>query len=530
MVILKDFEMALSEITSNAKISFLGTARSKSDLDSTVPEYPNPETNGEAATQVSAIDFKWSDISYLIRDEIALLAQCESAALDADTSIFTLGLDSIDAIKLSSRLKLRAVNISVSMIMRNATIRQMTQASKALESDANRSPNLRLEEYERQLSTYLRRNGFPMENIEAVLPPTPIQEAIFADTSTTTFSRYLNQEIFLIRSSVDNKKLELAWETVIAESPILRTSSVVIDDPDIPFSYAQVIHRPGQSGVRHVNKEPSDSLDALMENVMKHDRRMALDNVPFGITFVHNITESYLVLTLSHALYDGVSLALLHHDIFDAYYDRYSSRPSNKGTLEHILSSSDARASRYWTEYISGATPCSFLSQVPKPLSRFHVNRLQRRSSVSATDIRSFIKSQGISVQALGQVCWALLLAYFLKSLEVTFGVILSGRDTEQSNEVMLPTMNTVVVRSVIGGSMRQMLQDMQGSCANAIQYQHFPLRKTLAAVKKTDQSLFDSLFLVQRKLMVLPTDEQLYDSIGGDSSVEVITFERWWE
>lgn len=522
MEILKEFETALSEITSNTNITYLNTGVSTREPSLASTQYQYPENNKTSRPEASGIDFRWSDNACLIRDEIALLAGCEATALDAQTSIFALGLDSIDAIKLSSRLKRRAIEISVSMIMRNGTISQMAQASKDCRTGADQRPKLKLERYEGPLSAYLQRNGFPMGSIEGVLPPTPLQEAIFADTSTTAFSRYLNQEIFIIRSAVNLRKLEQAWKSVIDQSPILRTRSVAVDDPEIPFSYAQVIHRPGLSCIRHVSVSPNHDVDTVIETVMKHDRTISVDNVPFALTFVQNLDKSHLVLTLSHALYDGISLSMLHTDIVDAYLDRFSSRPSYRDTLEHILNSSNARASQYWIGYIQGAKPCSFLSDLQNSIPNPKVNRLKQRSSASATDIRSFAKSQGISVQAIGQVCWALLVGYYLKTLEVTFGVILSGRDTEQSNEVMLPTMNTVVVRSVIGGSVRQMLQDMQVHCANAIQYQHFPLRKTLAAVKKGSQRLFDSLFLVQRKSAVIANNEKLYESTGANSSVEV--------
>lgn len=522
MQMLQDVGLALTEITSNSAISFLDFRISKHELKPVISGYHNPEHNDTATVSNSETDFRWSVTACSIRDEIALLSGIEPTDIDAHTSIFALGLDSIDAIKLSSRLKRRGLNLSVSIIMQNVTILQLAQASKDSRPEVGESPKLLLDTYEGHLSAYLQKNGFSMEKVEAVFPPTPFQEAVFADTSATSFSRYLNQEIFVVGSSVDIRKLELAWKSVIDQSPILRTSCVAVDDPDIPFSYAQVVHRPGSSSIRHVSMTTNDNIDAFIKAVVKHDRVMALDKTPFGLTFIEHQDRYHMVLTLSHALYDGVSLSLLHNDIFEAYHDRFSSRPSYRETLEHILGSSDARASQYWIEYISGAKPSSFLPQVQTPLSQPQINRIERCSLVSATEVRSFVKSQGISIQALGQLCWALLLGYYLKTLEVTFGVILSGRDTEQSNEVMLPTMNTVVVRSVIGGSLRQMLHDMQWNCANAVQYQHFPLRKTLAAVKNKDQKLFDSLFLIQRKFTVIPNDERLYESTDTKSSVEV--------
>lgn len=521
--VLKEVEAALSEIAFSFSISFLDMKVINSEHKPSSPQYNDSESNDSAVVKNPGTGFGWSVTARSIGDEIALLAECETTELDEKTSIFALGLDSIDIIKLSSRLKRRAINLSVSMIMQNATILQMSQAAEEIITGTQDNPRVHLEVYEGQLSAYLENIGFAMSSVEAVLPPTPIQEAIFADTFSTKFTRYLNQEVFKVRSSTDVKKLELAWKSVIDQSPILRTSCFAIDDPEILFSYAQIVHRPGLSCVRRVSTEPTNSIDAAIETVMKHDKIVAFKNVPFRLTLIRNIDTFYMVLTISHALYDGISLSLLHDDISDAYYNRFAPRPSYRDTLEHILGSSDALAARYWTEYMSGAKSCSFLSHLEKPLSHSQVNRIEYCSSISAVEVRSFARGQGISIQALGQVCWSLLLGYYLKTLEVTFGVMLSGRDTEQSHKVMLPTMNTIVVRSVIGGSLRQMLQDMQGGCINAVQYQHYPLRKSLIAVQNGGQKLFDSLFIVQRKTAAISDNERLYDSTGGKSSVEVI-------
>ena len=128
-----------------------------------------------ATASNSETDFRWSVTAYSIRDEIALLSGCEPTDLNSQTSIFALGLDSIDAIKLSTRLKHRGINISVSMVMQNATIFQLTQASKSFDSGVEDSPKANLETYEVRLAAYLQESGFPMENVEDVFPQTPFQ-------------------------------------------------------------------------------------------------------------------------------------------------------------------------------------------------------------------------------------------------------------------------------------------------------------------------------------------------------------------
>lgn len=519
---LNDFNVALSEIATDSKISPLGAAEPSHDVDRKTSGDKNQEpSNGSLeTTEISGV--RWSTDALAIRDEIALLAECHPSTLDLQSSIFAFGLDSIDAVKLSSRLKRHGINLSVSMIMRNTTISQMAMlVSNDPKTARDQITATGVKQYEEELTSSLQKSGDFMENIESILPPTPLQEAIFADMLASSYSRYFNQDILVLEPSTNVEKLKLACASVIEQSPILRTSFVGVDDPKIPVSYAQVIHRPGESWLRRVDMTPEDDLDDIIQTAVKQDRTTAIDSVPFKLTFVHGEKDTHLALSLSHALYDGWSLSLLHQDIVDAYYDRFIPRPSYGPTLERILNSSGVEAARYWTDYISGVKSSSFPQRSEEVQPSSQVHRLEKHSTISAASIKSFIRDRGITMQALGQTCWALVLGSYLKSLEVVFGVVLSGRDTEEANQIMFPTMNTVVVRSIIHGSAKQMLRDMQDGCAHAFQYQHFPLRKVQAAAKTNGGKLFDSLFILQRNPGVTG-QEKLYKSVGGESSVEV--------
>lgn len=519
---LLDFNVALSEIATDSKTSPFGAAVPSHDFDSQNVGERNQERSNTPSVTTESVEFRWSCDALAIRDEIALLAECPPSTLDLQSSIFAFGLDSIDAVKLSSRLKRRGINLSVSIMMRNPTIAQMA-GLLSNDSKTSRDPiaSVDLEKYEEQLRNSLQRSGNFMDNIEAILPPTPLQEAMFADMSTSNYSRYLNHDVLVLESSTNVEKLKSACMSVIDQSPILRTSFVGVDDPSISVSYAQIIHRMGNPCIRSVDMNPEDDLETVVQTTIKNDRATAIDGVMFKLTFIHGGKDTYLILSLSHALYDGWSLSILHKDIMDAYHDRFIPRQSYRPTLERILNSSGAEAARYWTDYISGAKGSSFPQRWGNFQPSVQVHRLEKPSTVSTTSIKSFIIDKGITLQALGQTCWALVLGFYLNSLEIVFGVVLSGRDTEEANQIMFPTMNTVAVRSIIHGSTRQMLRDMQDGCANATQYQHFPLRKVQASAKTNGGKLFDSLFILQRSPGFVD-QQKLYKSVGGESSVEV--------
>lgn len=519
---LENFRVALFELATESRGSFLDATLSGYKTFLALQDAKGLCNGVETAVSSTTVKYNWSNEASAIRNEIAVLTECMVSSIAAESSVFALGLDSIDIIKLSARLKRRGINLSVPVIMRSNSITQMTQSldqKHKLVPESRAKPSLAT--YGQLLSDFLYEKGYAMNTIEEVLPPTPLQEAIFAKMSMTNFSRYLNQDIMILKPSTNIEKLWQAWRSVIDRSPILRTSFTAVDDPNIIFLYAQVIHRSGISPIRRIDISSNEQFDNIIESVLKQDKDTATKGVPFNITFIYGKDHNYLVLSLCHALYDGWSLTLIHNDVLDAYYDRLLPRPSYRNTLENIINSVDVDAANYWRDYTFGAKVCCFSTVSEKSQLQMQTHHRELKSAIPVDLIKSFTKEQRITVQALGQTCWALVLGYYLKTLEVTFGVVLSGRATENSNQVLFPTMNTVIVRSVIHGSVKEILQDMQNDCTNAFQYQHFPLRKVLVMAKKNDGELFDSLFIVQKRPTVSNV-AQLYDSIGGESSSEV--------
>lgn len=515
---LEDLKISLSEIIAGSGIFNLAQGPIHDAITVSQEIIKRDKFNIAAAPT----QFQWSPDACTIRDEIAILAECEASTIGGHSSIFSLGLDSIDVVKLSSRLKRHSFNIPVSTIMRNPSIESLVKVtSKTPETTDQNRTKTNLNIYRERLSNYLQTNRVVIEDLEDLLPPTPLQEAIVADMLSTKSLRYFNQEILLLDPSTNVDRLMIAWKAVIEQSPLLRTSFISIDDPEIPFSIAQVVHQPGTARLRNVEVGIQETHTVIQE-AKNFDRAAALNGVLLMLTFIHDKDNTHLILSISHALYDGWSIALLHNDVMKAYHNNLLPRPLYRNTLEHIINASGAEASDYWKNYISGVKHCSFPSRIPNDPFSSRIHRLEKSSSVQASSIKSFIKREAVTLQALGQTCWALVLASYLKSLEVVYGVVLSGRDTEESSQVLFPTMNTIAVRSIIHGSAKEMLQDMQDSCVYATQFQHFPLRKVQAAGRGNGKKLFDSLFILQKKPSLHPNTAKLYESVGGDSSVEV--------
>jgi amino acid adenylation domain-containing protein len=486
-------------------------------------------TNGVRDMQVSpsestnSMKFVWTTNAIRIRDEIALLANTEAEEITEMTSILELGLDSIDAIKLSSKLKKHGITLPVSGVMRGLTVKRMEQniadsQSRLVPTPADVDSIL----HKSELKEYFGQCRNDSNEIDRVLPLTPLQEAMVADMVASDFRRYYNHDVLRISQDVDIKRLRDAWSQVVADSPILRTSFVEVDNPEIPVSFAQIIHVYPHNFWTQTESDSEPDFPAIFESLRIDAIRSNSSKPPFRILLVQCPVQSYLVLSVAHALYDGHSLSLLHSDVMDAYHGQYSPRPDYEPVLADILSSSSPDAAHFWQDYLMGTQPSSVLQDSNKQHeSPDEVHRLEQASVVALSDMVAFVKRRNVSLQTLGQTVFALTLAWYTHSLDVVFGSVLSGRDDDTRAQLLLPTMNTVAIRTILHGTRSEMLQYVQENFTDIHQWQHYPLRKALSAAKVASTSI-NSLFIYQKNTTQdLDEHEKLYESTLGQSDVE---------
>ena len=317
--LLEEFEEALKALLDNPDTlisDFVGEV-----CESTMSNGISEGTSGQFENSSNSIvDFEWAAEACCIREEISILAGAESDEVKAHTSIFKLGLDSIDAIKLSSRLKKRGIDLSVSQIMRNLTIEKMTlQMSHHSSIKTPPLSESTLKTQQKLLENHFRKNGRDMDNIECIYPVTPLQEAMVAGMISSNFTKYFNHDVLKLSRQIDIQNLWNAWSTVIDNSPILRTSFIEIDDPRVEGPFSQVTYR--RSGVtrNEVNISELNELTGLFEDIRERTVRAGDQAKMLQLTLVNTPTDKYMVLSIAHAIYDGWSLGLLHEDVRKAY-------------------------------------------------------------------------------------------------------------------------------------------------------------------------------------------------------------------
>jgi amino acid adenylation domain-containing protein len=477
-------------------------------------------------------DFSWTTEARRLRSEIAKLASLEESEVNEHSTIFSLGLDSIDAVKLTSRLKKSGLVIPVSKLIRAQTIPRILSS---LEQDAGsvslaKSESLCLQ-LERQLtSTISLPPTLDKSQIERIMPATPSQEALIAETIRSEFREYYNHDVLRLAPDVDLERLQHAWEEVVRNSPILRTSFIEVPSPNIDAVYAQVVHAPENLHFTHLKVDDITEIDALLEKIRDEAKQSFSISSPTRLTFVQCVSEAYLVLSLAHAQYDGHSLALIHQDVERAYHERsVEKRPSADVVIEESIAAVNEPALAFWRNNLSGARANPITSMHPDDKSNT-LHRVESTSTITVKEARAFCRDGGISLQSLAQSSWALTLAHCTRSLEVIFGAVLACRDSEEAEQVLFPMMNTVAMRATLHGTRQEMLKYMQDVNTDVLAYQRTPLRsiqKVAASVMRSNSAndsgrLFDNLFIYQHRPDSAGEQRApLYESVGGSSSIE---------
>ncbi|KFY15223.1 hypothetical protein V492_02161 [Pseudogymnoascus sp. VKM F-4246] len=458
-------------------------------------------------------DFEWMPTASVIRTQISELSKVDESNIAANTTLFSLGLDSIDVIKLASRLKKAGVKISVSALVKSQTVAKMMGSIQLEEGPGNVGTSI--DDLERQL-----RESLPKEVVEGattVLPATPLQEGMVAEMEASGYRKYFNHELYRVKGNVDMEGLKKAWEVVVAEFDILRTSFVEVEDVEVDVGFAQVVHPASNNSLWRAAEvseaaDLGDETNQLIEEAVERAKSGSLLQL---VDITHG-GEKYYLLSISHALYDGWSLQALHANVQKAFNGHALANPSVRLPLEQLINANGPDATKYWRTALSGLPKSEFPLQNPASEG---VNRFEIPSSIPLDNLQAFCRGNNISLQTLGQTAWAILLATCLKRLDVAFGVVLSCRDTEETSELMFPLMNTVVVRAVIHGDRTGMLQYMQESSNAMRAYQHFPLRKAQALAGRQGGALFDTLFIYQGKAQ--EEGEVLAEAVESRAEVE---------
>lgn len=285
--------------------------------------------------------------------------------------------------------------------------------------------------------------GVEMKEIKDIAEASSMQSR-YVESGMLRGRANINYLVFSFNGAVDHGQLEEACQTLITIHPILRTAFV----PYKRRMYQVVLKTPSADFNRYLC--PSWRLAAFAEKVIKKDQStpIAFSSPITKFILLDGGKQSTLLLRLSKAQYDDLSVALLVKDL-KKLYDGAQNPPRRPTYAEFMRCAQIANkmgAEEYWKLLLDGANMTRVVAHSRPYQLTNHVKTIGQRIAVPS------LAHLGISFETILKAGWAMTLAELSGTSDIVFGEVVDGRQIRLSGGqsvagVLGPTANTTAVR-----------------------------------------------------------------------------------
>ncbi|KAI0883623.1 acetyl-CoA synthetase-like protein [Annulohypoxylon maeteangense] len=358
--------------------------------------------------------------------------------------------------------------------------------------------------------------GLPVHDIEGMYPCSPMQEGLMASLLRDSDTSSAYNQTFLLKfapaggRAAESAQLKDIWLRIVRKHAILRTIFVENDAGD----YVQVVLRHTNPVVLIKGNVDQDQLRGTLFESENQLLKSPLDGVPLHRLVVCETADksTYILLTKSHLLTDGMSTQILMRDFvngYDGVVEAYWDPQNCYRDYIRYVSSQDAEQTRsYWAAYLTGAATCNFpkLRHTDEPEAVV----ASPRSSVSlqlhglGIDLRQLCRSHDLTASNIFQLAWVLTLRIYLNSESILFGYLSSGRDLPIAGiqEAVGPVANMLPIRSELRRDMKaiDVAKSLQADYIEHLSRQTLSLTQIRHAARYNNQSPnFNTILNIQK-------------------------------
>ncbi|KAF2802919.1 nonribosomal peptide synthase-like protein [Mytilinidion resinicola] len=411
-------------------------------------------------------------------------------SIGPDDNFFTLGGDSVVAMRLVKAAQAERIEISVIDIFRHPIFSELVEECSDISQDgshldSNPSSLLGKDQYLDIIEELADQCGTESETIQNAYPASPLQEA-FITLSIKQPGAYVASTTFNIPLDIDIPKFKKAWETTVQDLDILRTRIIHTKSSE----FIQVVLREDRI-IWHEDDFSRTTVGEIPQLPARNGGRL---------THYSILANRQFVWTIHHSLYDGWSMPLMLKRVEEIYLRGSSSIPDTPyfGFINYLANSDPEASKTFWATRLRGATPLQF----PQPQSSGS-KKIPNGQTVNHVAKYSRRKDDDIPVSAYIRAAWATVISAYTNSEDVIFGETRSGRDINVAGitEICGPTLTTVPMRIHIDrqSTVRQLLNRLVQQTADTIPHQHVGI----GAIKRfsTDAAAacdFQNLLVIQ--------------------------------
>jgi aryl carrier-like protein/uncharacterized protein YqgV (UPF0045/DUF77 family) len=461
---------------------------------------------------------EWTDEETTIQLAVAEVSKLAKDTIKKETNLFQVGLDSISAIRLSSKLNAVGMIISVSEIMRNPTISKLAMVVKTKAELTKVGDSKSIKQLQPNYLEIVRDSLGYNQEIDAAYRCTPLQERMLARTFASDNDLYMHSLIFKLHQTTDAVRLLKSWEMVVQANETLRSGFLSFES-----NFIQIVHSLKSIKIIDLDVTSVADIGPAVKSYMSNVKSLLmLGNPPIQLLRMSMGAQIWIAVILHHALYDGVSLQMMLDDVSEAYVlGQANARPKFSDLATFIVSQSEDSDKMYWNGLLDGASVTTFPCLTDKNMLSDVSHGAEVKSSISVSLLKEVCAKLEVSNQSVFQAGWCVLLSLYTGQADVIFGSIVSGRScpVAEVGNIMGPAFNTVPVRVNIEKlkSCRDLIVTVHTQNLETLDHQFTPLRSIMKwADVNSSLSLFDTLFLVQRGDTKAP--HGLWDIVDDES------------
>lgn len=389
---------------------------------------------------------------------------------NAGDNFFSMGGDSLRAMKLVAAAREEGIALSVPDVMLNPTLSAMASKARATNPDDTVDvPAFSLVpkswgKGNAQIEIAKLCNTTP-DCIEDVYPCTSLQEGLMA-LSAKFVDAYVAQRVAELPLSVAERLVE-AFDKIVQSSPILRTRIVNVPGQGL----LQAVLKDGQLR-RHHNGDLQRYLELDREEHM--DLGTALFR--YGLVPQPGGEKGSVIMTAHHAIYDGWSMPLIFERVNSEVKGIESPRPLPfKNFIKYLINQDTSLSHQYWQNQLCGANPHQFPPLPQKGYITRANSLLEHYVNVPASISSSF------TVPTMIRGAWAVVASLYLGHPDVVFGETLTGRSAPVAGIEMMegPMITTVPTRTQVDASqpISAYLEAVHKQTADQMPHEHFGLQ-----------------------------------------------------
>ncbi|KAL4794205.1 hypothetical protein BDV19DRAFT_199997 [Aspergillus venezuelensis] len=436
-----------------------------------------PIVNGDATEKediwLASDDEELLPLQHLVIQLIAETAGEEVSAINPETELYSMGLDSLGAMRFLQRLKDHGVDgMAVSDVLQSQTCQTLVALilqhhtkhdgqSNGIQTGISKdSLSTDLQSFDQRNRTRCAEHlGISPHTIGDVLPTTATQSGMLASFLRSLADKsyakptYIYHTTLELQHHINIPKLEKAWSDIVTSYDSLRTVFCMVDDALAPFAQCVLTPEGAPRQEWDVYTSPNEiaAENSLTQALRKAEETISLERPTWKLSLVKSPTNSVLVLSMFHGIFDGGSLKLLLNDVFAAYTERTPpQRTSFYHLVKHHYLADHASASRFWNDHLHGYTPVPFPSITPdRAPSQKSSGCVEVTSNLSHGTLKILSKSIGSTPLSVLQAAWsAILLSYTgTPDQDVVVGSVVSGRLDQDSRDCIGPTFTITPLR-----------------------------------------------------------------------------------